>query len=510
MNALRHTTSILVLLAGCGLAVQASEPAVTATTEATATTTAPTPTPAAAPAPETAVKPEVPAALKRGKTPPAPTPPEIIELQSKLSSERDVTRLLATAAAFDARGEYLEATVALERVLQLRPMAGNIQYELAATYAQLDNKQRTYDLLLKLQTTGYAYDPALDERFKKVHGTQVWEYIVLNLQANAKPFGEGKVAMSLPAEDILIESLAYDEKAGQLLAGSARDGAVYRVSADGSELIHYIEADGANQLRSIVAMQADNERGHLWLTATGLPHFKTIKDTDYGKTALYQFELASGKFLKRYDMPTANGPHLLDHIHVNRQGRVFAGDSAQRRIYQLDGENLKLVMQNPNLTHVRGITSSDDGRMLYFADTELGIFGIDLQLGKPFAVVGPATLTLFGIDGMYYWKGHLIVVQNAFPPARIMRLKLDPAGVKIVASLPLDAGHPELEAPTRGVIHHDKLYLIANSQRPHYDRYGLPDKTRLEGVDIWQSDLKFALDSVQNRTTEIPVTPAKR
>ncbi len=503
MNPLRICVLILAFVLCSSLAAQGSEGVAGAVSEAPVKTDEVV---AASPAP---YKSGVPATLKRPKTPEAPLSPEIIALQSELAAVKDVTKLLAAAAGFDARGEYRKSAVALERVLQLRPMAGNIQYELAAAYGQLDMKKNAYDLLLKMQTTGYAYDPSLDDRFKPIHGTQVWEYLVLNLQANAKPFGEGKLALTLPAEDILIESLAYDEKAKQLLAGSARDGAVYRVSADGSELIKYIEADKKNQLRSVVAMQADNERGHLWVTATGLPHFKTIDANDYGKTALYQFELASGKFLKRYDMPTANGPHLFDHVYVNKQGGVFVGDSSQRRIYRLESEGLKLILQNPNLTHVRGMTSSDDGRILYFADTELGIFGIDLQLGKPFAVVGPATLTLFGIDGMYYWKGHLVVVQNAFPPTRVMRLKLDPAGVKIIGSLPLDAGHPELKAPTRGVVHDDTLYLIANSQRPHYDRYGLPDKTKLEGVGIWQSDLKFALDSVQGRI-EIPVTPAKR
>lgn len=470
-------------------------------------------TPAAVATPATeATTPEQRAKLRAeamARRAPKPPSPEVIELRSKLASVKDVTQMLGVAASFDAKGDFEKTIVVLQRVLQLRPMAGNIQYELAAAYAQLDMKRECYDLLLKMQTTGYAYDPSKDERFTKVHGTEVWDYLVLNLQANATPFGEGKLAMTLPKADTLIESLAYDEKAGQLLAGSAREGAVYRVSADGKTLTPFITADKDNQLRSIVAMQADNARGHLWVTATGLPFFKHIDANDYGKTALYQFDLKTGKLIKRYDMPVANGPHTFDHVHVSKLGRVYVGDSAQRRIYQLESDGLKLVMQNPNLTHVRGITTNDDGSMLYFADTELGIFAIDLKLGKPAAVLGPDTLTLFGIDGMYFWDGHLIVIQNAFPPARVMRLKLDASGLGIASSLPLDAGSPALKAPTRGVVSGDALYLIANSQRPHYDRYGLPNESLLEGVGIWKSDLKFALNATVGRT-EIPIGPAKK
>lgn len=494
-----HRPALLMLALFLSATTQAQQPAV-------AEAAKPTSPAAATKAPEGLVQSRA-RVSTRGVEP--ALSPEAVQLRSQLAAVNDVDKMLALAAGFDEKGQFENAIVTLERVLQLRPMAGNIQYELAAEFAQLDRKRQTYDLLLKMQTTGYAFDPSLDDRFEKVHGTEVWDYLVLNLQANAKPFGEGKLAMTLPNEDTLIESIAYDEKAKQVLAGSMRDGGIYRVSADGKTMTPFIVADKVNQLRSVIAMEADNARDFLWVTATGLPHFKSIDANDYGKTALYQFELASGKFLKRYDMPATNGPHLFDHIHVSKQGKVYLGDSAQRRIYQLEAAGPKLILQNPKLTHIRGITTSDDGRMLYFADTELGIFSIDLQLGKPLAVLGPPTLTLFGIDGLYYWKGHLVAIQNAFPPARVMRLKLDKEdGATIQSSLPLDAGNPAMKAPTRGLVSGDSLYFIANSQKPNYDRYGLPDKSKLEGVGIWKSDLTFALNQVLDRT-EIKIGQAK-
>ena len=439
----------------------------------------------------------------------SPAPPPSAEVAGQLSKSDDVTQLLRLAAGFEAKGEYNNLIATYQRVLELRPMAGNIQYELAAAYAMVNDKRHCYDLLLKMQAVGYAYDPSTDERFAKAHGTEAWDYIVLNLQANAKPFGEGKVEMTLPKEDTLIESIAYDQKRKQLLAGSARDGAVYRVSADGKTLTPFITANKDNQLRSVVAMQADNKRGHLWVTATGLPHFKRIEPTDYGKTAIYQFDLNDGKLIKRIDMPTATGPHLLDHIHVAADGRVFASDSAQKRIHLVAGDATRLVVQNPKLTHLRGVTTSDDGKLLYFADIEYGIFVLDLGTGKAVPMTAPATLTLFGVDGLYYWKGHLVAVQNSFPPARVMRLKLDASGTRIASSLPLDAGHTQFEAPTRGVIEGDALYLIANSQKPMYDRFGLLiDKNKLQGVSIWKSNLAFALNAVIGNTP-IPIKKAE-
>lgn len=437
----------------------------------------------------------------------SPTPPPTAEVAEMLAKTDDVPALLNNAAEFEAKAQYNNLIATFKRVLELRPMAGNIQYELAASYARVNDKRHCYDLLLRMQTTGYAYDPSTDDRFENARGTEAWDYIILNLQANAKPFGEGKVVATLPAEDTLIESVAYDHKRKQLLVASMRDGGIYRVSADGKTLTPFITANKDNQLRSVLAMQADNKRDHLWVTATGLPHFKNIAATDYGKTAIYQFSLKDGRLLKRIEMPVATGPHLLDHIHVAADGRVFVSDSTQKRIHQVDGKSTKLIVQNPKLTHIQGLATSDDGKLLYFADTEYGIFVLNLATSQVLPLTGPDTLTLFGIDGLYFWNGHLIVIQNAFPPSRVMRLKLDASGTHIAASLPLDAGHADLEAPTVGTIDDAGLYLIANSQRPNYDRYGLPvDRDALQGVKIWRSDLKFALDSV---ISNVPV-PIKK
>jgi sugar lactone lactonase YvrE len=440
----------------------------------------------------------------------SPAQPPRPEVAAQIAKSEDVDSLLRLAADFESKGQFNDLIGVFKRVLELRPMAGNIEYELAAAYAEVNDKRNCYNLLLKMQTTGYAYDPSQDERFSKAHGTQAWDYILLNLQANAKPFGEGKVVMTLPNEDTLIEAVAYDHKRKQLLAGSVREGAIYRVSADGKTLTPFITASKDNQLRSVTAMQADNKRGFLWVAATGLPHFKYIDKNDYAKTAIYQFDLKSGRLLKRIDMPSATGPHLLDHLHVALDGRVFVSDSTRKRIHVVEGDATKLLVQNPKLTHVRGLATSDDGKRLYFADTELGIFVMELATSKVVPVTAPATLTLFGIDGLYFWQGHLVAIQNAFPPARVMRLKLDAGGTRVVASMPLDAGHAAFEGPTRGVVDSDALYLIANSQKPNYDRFGLPiDKSAMKGVSIWKSDLKFALDMVMSNTP-ITVKQAKQ
>ena len=60
---------------------------------------------------------------------------------------------------------------------------------------------RAFDLLVRMQSTGYAWDLSKDERFANLKGTGLWDYLLQNYAANAKPFGKGKVETTLPATE---------------------------------------------------------------------------------------------------------------------------------------------------------------------------------------------------------------------------------------------------------------------------------------------------------------------
>ena len=136
------------------------------------------------------------------------------------------------------------------------------------------------------------------------------------------------------------------------------------------------------------------------------------------------------------------------------------------------------------------------GSKLYFADYDLGLFGLDLNTGTPFAVAPEKGLTLYSVESLAFWTDQLIVVQNGFPPARAMRLTLDATGTRVQHAQALDAAKPEFGLPTQGVVVGDDFWFIANSQRGQYDSYGLPrDVAKLKPVLVYRSDLKFAADS---------------
>jgi sugar lactone lactonase YvrE len=423
-----------------------------------------------------------------------PDPSTLTEAQ--IRSAETPGPLSRLAALYKEKGDYERLSWALKRLTEMLPNNGQLKLALATTYALRDEKSNAYNLLLAMQKQGYGFDLAKDPNFDKISKTKIWPYILQGLSENLKPFGEGKVAFALPAGDHLYESLAFDPKRGQLLVGSVRDGTIQLVSKNGA-LTDFIKPDAGNGLWSVYALAVDANDDALYVASTASVYFKDFKKEDFGKAAVFKFRLSSGKLLEKYPVTSADAqPNTLSSIAVGKGGLVFAADGLRNVIYRLDGATLKPMVANPRLTSIRGLAVSGDGKTLYFADYMQGILGIDLAGGSGFDLrYDPAKLVLGGIDGLYWYDGTLVAIDNGMSPHRVMRLRLSPDGRSIVSTMALDAAKPELTLPTYGAIQGDALYFVANSQKNAYDAYGSPKAdAKMEPVKVFRSDLRFAWD----------------
>ncbi|ODU48197.1 hypothetical protein [uncultured Aquimonas sp.] len=427
------------------------------------------------------------------------------QIEQALAAVDDTDSLLQLAAQLREAGEIVKETLVWKRLAALRPHVGAMRFEMAAGYAQQDMKSEAYNALLELQAAGFAYEVENDPRFEKVSTTEVWQYVVQGFQRNRDSFGEGKVAYTLPREDLLIESLAFDATRGRLLAGGVREGKVYVVEEDGS-LKALAAADETNGMWGVFGVAVDAQRGVLWVASSAVPHYKGYSaERDLGKAGIFKFELASGKFIKSFLSPVVPGQSfVLSNIAVAGDGSVYALDGVNNVIYQVRDDSFRRLLQAPHLSGLRGLTVSGDSKRLYFSDVERGVFGLDLDTGKPFDIAVPRNLALAGIESMAWWNDHLIVVQNGLPPNRIMRLKLSADGRQIALGHPLEANQQALPLQVGAAIGENAaVYLIGNSQRNGYDRFGLPrNRERIEGARIYRLQADFAMDRQEARPTQ--------
>jgi len=438
---------------------------------------------------------------RTGAPPPPPT-----ELEIKLAAISDVEQLRGMLATHHASGDLVAETAVWKRLAELRPHIGQIKLELAAAYARQGLKSPAYTALLELQTQGYGMDVGADSRFGKIADTRAWEYIVNALKTNQQPFGDGEVAYTLPRQDLLIESLSWDDSRKQLLVGSIREGVVYRVAADG-KLQPFIKANAENGMWGVLDLVVDAKRNVLWVASTAVPHFKGYRpESDLGRAGVFKFDLKTGAFLKSYLSPTVLGSaFFMSTVALAPDGTVFAADGVNNAVYMVRDDQLRRVFHATTLSSIRGMAVSGDGGTLYFADAERGVFGYDLKSGQPFDVLVPKSLALGGIEGLLWFDGSLLAVQNGMQPARVMRLLLAPDGRSFTGARPLAAGQEAFGLPTLATLAGDRMYLIANGQKHQYDRFGLPRKAEaLEATRIYALNAAFASDLAGSLPTATP------
>ncbi len=377
----------------------------------------------------------------------------------------NVPALLVKANSSYAAKDYLTYRKVLQRLRELRPNNSEYMYQLVLAHALLDEKTDAYNLMLSMQQQGLGYDFTLTDDSNNIRNTEVFDYINDLMIKAGEAMGESEVAFTLPDSIVLPEAMAWDESRQSFLIATAAQGSIHAVSQDG-ESRELLKADDENGMWAIFGLLVDQPRNRLWVSSAATRTFSGFEPADKGRSALFEFDLTSLELIRRYPVPVDGGPHVLGSMALSPNGDIFIVDRVLPIIYSkaANADKLKAVFASRDMISMRGIAIQPDGRLMYVADRELGIKVFDLESRKAGKVALPATLNVGGIDGLYLWDNHLIMIQNGINPERVMRLELDPSGTRVIAVRPLAVAQPEFDAPSFGTLKDKYLYYFANSQ----------------------------------------------
>ncbi|MBL8151092.1 MAG: hypothetical protein JNN15_14285 [Blastocatellia bacterium] len=360
----------------------------------------------------------------------------------------------------------------LEQVNRLRNNHPTVIYNLAGAYALIGKKVEAIACLKRVAAMGMVFSPEKDSDFSSIKETEEFKSLLVDFEANRKPFGESKPSIKLLEKGLVTESVAYDSKRDSFYVGSVHKRKIVSISGSGEEKEFATEKDG---LWAVLGMKIDTKNDLLWASMAAIPQMSGFKPEQKNQTAIIKFDLKKRKLLKKY-LPPNNSTtgQLIGDLVVTPSGDVYATDSLSSAIYLISQkkDEMEVFIKPGSFVSLQGLDLSTNSKELFFADYSLGIFKLDLASQKITQIVIPDNLTVLGIDGLYYYQNSLIAIQNGTNPHRVVRLYLDKQAERIEKSEILEVNNPIFDEPTLGVIVGNYFHYIANSQWGSVDESG--------------------------------------
>jgi hypothetical protein len=332
---------------------------------------------------------------------------------------------------------FLEEIHRVEKLLDTANDKSTVLYALARTWAAGGEYREAMETLKKAAALNVGLDPTNDKIFEKLHTTADYKDLLAKIRAGTPPIVNSQVAFTIQEQGLSPEGIAYDPSRNRFYLGSTTKHKIIECTPAGAC------RDFATGVGEVLGLKIHN--GTLWAAST---------------TALFHLSIPSGKLIHKY-----TGGRLFNDLAIDKQGDVFITDTQAAAVYWINHATDRLQLLNPALKveAANGIALSDDGRKLYIAGFPEGITVVDLPSGKFHPIPHSADLCLATIDGLAFFEGALIAIQNGIMTHRVARYNLTPdlnaiAGFKI-----LERRNPLFDGPTTGAIANGSFYFMANT-----------------------------------------------
>jgi sugar lactone lactonase YvrE len=387
------------------------------------------------------------------------------QTDAKKAMSENVPVLLVKANEAYAAKDYVAFRDTMKQINKVRPYNGDYMYQLVIAHALLDEKRDAYDIMLHMQQQGLAYDFSKVDSTMNIRGTEVFDYVNDMMIMAAATVGESETVFTLPASVLLPETIAWDKSRQKFLIGTVTTGSILAVGRDG-QIAELLKSDAENGMWAVIDILVDEPRKRLWVTSAATKGFASLDPAEKGRSALFEYNLESLELIQSYPVPVDGRPHSLGSMVLSPNGDIYIADRILPIIFSkpANGKQLKAVVASREMVSMRGMAMQPDGRIMYVADRELGILVIDIEAGRAGKLKVPDTLNIGGIDGLYLWNNHLVMIQNGIKPQRVMRLELDATGTQVAQVRPLAVAQSEFDFPNYGVIVGEDIIYFANRQ----------------------------------------------
>lgn len=354
----------------------------------------------------------------------------------------------------------------ISKALELHPYHQGIMYQKALAAAHNQKPDEAVALLQAALLISTTFDLTVDD-FKSLENREDFKSVIVLKEQLMQPITNSVGAFVIPDPQLHAENITPGFKPGTFFVSSIHKRKVVYIDEDGNST-DFIPSK-QNGLSAVMCVKADAKTNSLWVASTVTPE---MMEYDSALTsAIYQFDARTKKLIARYEAGMKAKGSFFGDIVLNTAGEVFISDSQNNVIFKINTQTKKLesYFTSDEFWNIQGISFSVDEKYLYIADYIKGIFRLTLSTKELIQLKVDAVASVKGVDGLIVYQHTLIAIQNGVQPMRVMQLRLNESGDRIISARTIDHNHPDFNEPTNGCLVNHTLYYVANSQWSGYD-----------------------------------------
>ncbi len=385
-------------------------------------------------------------------------------------------------------GDYNEAIAHYSEALKVIPTHPPTVYNIARLNALSGNDEYAINYLMNSISLGYGLAAVNDTAFVSLKDTIRFSKVLSKIDEMKKTIHKSELGFTYDEKDLAPESVAYDPVEEAFYLGSLYKCKIVRIDKEGNATDFITEKQ--NGLRMVIGIKVDAERRVLWTcNAVGRGFPPGIEEKETGWTALFKFDLTTGKLINKYILHEEGVMHQFNDLTITKSGDVYTTNYLEGAIYRVlnDKDELELFYKSEELISPNGITFSDNENTIFVSGWKTFLYKIDFNTRKLSLVEHPDSFSTYGIDGIYYYKNSLLAVQDGL--MIIARYYLNEDGSEIERREIIEANNPVLDVPTTGVLVDDQLYYVANCPSFHFHEDGSLVPDELNDVTILKTKL---------------------
>ena len=371
-----------------------------------------------------------------------------------------------------ADAKEIREQIALVQNLQTTlPDRGAALYFLAAMKQRLREDREALALLKECVALQKGFDPSGAPVFYGLKGTREFTALIDAVHRDFPIVAQAHEAFRTTEKDLIPEGLAYDAQRNLFYLSSLNRRKIVEIGGDGVAT-DFVPADRFGLL-PVLGIRLSPSDDTVWADS----------HTDSGQTELLHFD-ATGKILGRFQL-SGSGKHGLNDLVIRKSGVVITTDTLANTVFRFDpvAHTFTPLRLHRPLLYPKGIALSGDDKILYVAD-DLGVVAVDLARTESRDIDPGPRSTLAGIDGLYWYNGSLIAVQNGFGSPRIAAFRLSNDSLRVTRTTVLENRTNFTVLPTTGAIRGSDFYFIANSQIDNVNNDKVMDVTKLDVIRV--------------------------